>query len=329
MPANLSPEYIRLEVRLRETREAEEKLAILRQMLRAIPKHKGTDKMQADLKRRISKTEQVARQQRRKSGRDLFHVPREGAGQVILAGPPNAGKSSLLAKVTRATPQIANYPYTTQLPLPGMVNFEDVQIQLVDVPPLSPEYTETALFNVYRVSDLILFVVGLTDTDPAGSLRDCMGMLEEHGIKVTPDAAREQSGSVSVVEKRALIFANKVDQAGREAAGGIMDAFGQGYGVLVGSAETGAGLAELPGSLFAALRIIRVYTRRPGKKFERGTPFVIPAGATVVDAARVVHKELADQMRFTRLWGSGKYEGLSVPRDHVLADGDILEIHAG
>jgi ribosome-interacting GTPase 1 len=329
MPANLSPEYIRLEEKLRQTRDPQERLVIMREMLTVIPKHKGTEKMQADLKRRISKLEDAAEQKQKRGARDLFHVAREGAGQVVLAGPPNSGKSSLMGRLTHATPQIANYPYTTQLPAPGMVHFEDVQIQLVDTPPLSREYTEAALFNTFRVSDMVLFVVDLAAPDPAGDLLECLALLEEHFIRVHPEAPLHAPGSTATVEKRALVFANKADIGEPGRIAGLEEVLGPGTRILLGSAEKGEGLGELPRILFATLRLIRVYTKKPGKKFERGTPFVLPAGATVMDAAPVIHKELAAKMRFARVWGSGKHQGVSVARDHVLADGDILEIHSG
>jgi uncharacterized protein len=329
MPANLSPDYIRLEEKLRQTRDPQERLVLLREMLTVIPKHKGTEKMQADLKRRISKLEEAAEQKQKRGARDLFHVAREGAGQIILAGPPNSGKSSLLARLSHATPQIANYPFTTQLPAPGMVQFEDVQIQLVDTPPLSREYTESALFNTFRVSDMILFVIDLAAPDPAGDLLDCLALLEEHFIRVNPAAPLHAAGSAATVEKRALVFANKTDIGDAAGVAGLQEVLGAGTPIMAGSAETGAGLDDLPRVLFAALRLIRVYTKKPGKRFERGVPFVLPVGATVMDAAPVIHKELAERMRFARVWGSGKHQGVSVARDHVLADGDILEIHSG
>jgi uncharacterized protein len=337
MPANLSPEYIRLERRLRESRDPDEKLVILREMLRAIPKHKGTEKMQADLRRRISKLEQAVEQQSRKSGRDMFHVPREGAGQVVLAGPPNCGKSSILAALTNASPQVAPYPFATQHPLPGMVSCEDVQIQLVDAPPLSRDYVETALFNTYRVCDLILLVADVTDPDLPRTLADCIAMLEEHHIRIDPRAALDQDGSRSVLEKRAVIFGNKSDLImgsttpddlrGRAVAR-LKEVLGD-VRVLVGSARENDGLDRLPELLFSSLQLVRVYTKKPNQRFERGQPFVLREGATVLDAAQLIHKEFAEKLKFARLWGSGKHQGLSVPRDHVLADGDILEIHAG
>ncbi|MBD3235315.1 MAG: TGS domain-containing protein [Candidatus Eisenbacteria bacterium] len=327
MPANLTPEYLQLDAKLRETRDPQEKLEIMRQMLRVIPKHKGTDKMQGDLRRRISRMEDALAQKRKKGGRDPFHVPREGAGQVLLAGAPNAGKSSLLSHLTNATPQVANYPYTTHAPTPGMVPFEDVQIQLLDVPPLSREYTEAALFNAYRICDLVLFVVDLSSADPTGELLDLMAMLEEHLVRISPDPARERAGQVSEVEKRCVIVGNKMDQAPAEAGASLRKAFGDDYPVLIGSAETGEGLAELPRVLFEALRLVRVYTKKPGRKFEKSAPFVVPAGSTVMEVAEAIHKEFAENLKFARLWGSGKHQGLSVPRDHVVQDGDLLELH--
>ncbi len=328
MPANLTPEYIRLDEKLHQAREPEEKLTLLREMLRVIPKHKGTEKMQADLKRRISKMEEVTQQRRPRSARDLFHISREGIGQILLAGAPNGGKSSLLARLTHAAPQIASYPFTTHEPLPGMVSYEDTQIQLVDMPPLAREYTEAGFFNAYRISDRIAIVVDLAQADPVATARDGLALFADHHIEIVPHAAASGPGSTSVVEKQALILANKVDLVGPDAAAALGAELGGGFRVVGVSAHSGAGLGELPGLFFRELRVVRVYTKKPGKKFVRDAPFVLPAGATVFDVARAIHKDIAENLRFVRLWGSGLHEGLSVPREHVVADGDILEIHA-
>jgi ribosome-interacting GTPase 1 len=330
MPANLTPEYIRLDGQFREAKDPQEKLLLLREMLRAIPKHKGTDHMQGDLRRRISKLEEAIEQGRKRTGgRDLFHVSREGVGQVLLAGPPNCGKSSLLARLTKATPQIADYPHTTQAPLPGMVVFDDVQIQLVDVPPLSREYTESALFNAYRICNLILIVVDLAHPDPVDSALDSMAMLEERMIKIVPHPVEQGAGNSVILEKQALILANKLDLVGREHAAvrSLNEAFGREYRVVLCSALTGEGLGDLPAVLFSELRLVRIYTKKPGKKFQRDQPFVLPAGSRVIDVAGAIHKDIADGLRFVRLWGSGKHEGINASREHIVVDGDILEIH--
>lgn len=329
MPANLSPEYLKLDERLHQAREPQEKLSLMREMLRVIPKHKGTEKMQADLKRRISALEETVDKQRRRGGRDLFHIAREGVGQILVAGPPNSGKSSLVAWLTAAAPAIANYPFTTQQPLPGMVAFEDVKIQLVDMPALSRDFTEPGLYNSYRICDRILLVADLGDPDPVASLQECIRLLDEHLIRVVAHPVTDEVGSLSTIEKRALIVANKLDLAGP----GVREAFEAAYGatfrVYACSTETGEGIEALPALLFAELELVRIYTKKPGKKFVRDAPFVLPAGASVFDVARAIHKDIADSLRFVRLWGSGKHEGLPVPRDHIVCDGDILELHAG
>jgi ribosome-interacting GTPase 1 len=331
MPANLTPEYLRLDTKLREVKDPQERLAILREMLAVIPKHKGTDHMQGDLRRKISKLEESLEQSRKRTGgRDLFHVTREGVGQVLLAGQPNCGKSSLLARLTKATPQIADYPHTTTQPLPGMVPYEDVQIQLVDVPPLSRDYTEPALFNAYRICHLVLLVADLTHSDPVDGVLDCMAMLEEHMVRLVPHAVASLEGSTAMVEKQALLLANKIDRVGPESASlrALRAAFGGEYRLLCCSALTGEGLDALPQVLFQALRLVRIYTKKPGKKFVKDQPFVLPAGSSVFDVAGAIHKDIAESLRFVRLWGSGKHEGINVSREHIVVDGDILEIHS-
>ncbi len=326
MPANLTPEYLRLDARLREAKDPQEKLAILREMLAVIPKHKGTDRLQGDLKRRISKLEEMTQQRAKRGTRDQFHVPREGIAQVFLAGAPNSGKSSLLGRLTKATPQIGEYPFTTLQPQPGMLQFEDVQIQLVDMPPLSRDFTEPGFYNAYRIGDRILLVIDASAPDPAAELVEAFALFEEHLIKVVPHPVDRNVGSLSVVEKQALIVANKMDIADPKVPGELAE-YAPGFHILPCSAS-GMGLDRLPGLLFRELRVVRVYTKKPGKAFVKDAPFVMPAGSTVIDVARAIHKDIADKVKFVRLWGSGKHEGISAPRDHIIADGDVIEIHA-
>jgi len=150
MPANLTPQYKQAEERFRAAATHDEKLDALREMIALLPKHKGTEKLYADLKKRLAKLEEEGAHTHRGATRhdDPGHVRREGAGQWVLVGPPNAGKSALLAALTNAHPEVAPYPFTTRVPLPGMMAFEDLLVQLVDTPPVSPQHAEAWLTNL-------------------------------------------------------------------------------------------------------------------------------------------------------------------------------------
>lgn len=324
MPANLTPEYQRAERRFREAASPDEKLAALEEMLATIPKHKGTEKMQADIKRRIARARNEAAARRKRSGgRPAYLVEREGAGQVALVGPPNSGKSALLAALSRASPEVADYPFTTRMPKPGMVPFENVQIQLVDLPALDPEFTEGWVYGLIRNADAALLVVALGDDDLLVALDQTLALLDAHRIELTPDPAR---ADVSV--KPALLVATQLDRPNaRDNLDVLVEFFGDRLPVRAVSARTRAGLDELPRSLFDLLHVIRVYTKAPGRQADLTAPFVLPVGSTVMRAAEVVHKDFAQKLKFARVWGAGVYPGQMVQRDHVLHDGDVIELH--
>jgi ribosome-interacting GTPase 1 len=324
MPANLTPEYLAADKKFKEAASPEARLTALEEMLRTIPKHKGTEKMQADLKRRIAKFRAEA--QRRKGAaraKPFYHVEREGAGQVVLIGAPNAGKSSILAALTNATPEVAAYPFTTRMPLAGMAAFEDVQIQLVDLPPVSPESAEGWLFAIIRSADGALLVVDLADPDVLVSTEATLDLLAASNVTLIPPDLPRGPNMVP-----AVIAAAKLDAPG---AGETLAVFKEFYGdrlpVLPISAEQDVNLGELRRTMFAMLRLVRVYSKKPGKKPDLDVPYILKRGTTVLDAAAVVHKDFAEGLRFARLWRPGAIDGLMVGREHVLEDGDILELH--
>jgi ribosome-interacting GTPase 1 len=157
MPTNLPPEYFEVEKRYRAASSPEEKAACLEEMLGTIPKHKGTDKLRADLRRKLSKLKDAARTRKGTSRQvSAFHIDKEGAGQAVVIGPANVGKSALVAALTNATPEVADYPFTTWTPTPGMMPVEDIQVQLIDTPPLNSEFVDPELINLIRRADLIL-----------------------------------------------------------------------------------------------------------------------------------------------------------------------------
>jgi hypothetical protein len=330
MPANLTPQYKEAEERYREATTREEKLVALREMMALLPKHKGTEKMQADIRRRIAKHEEEAEHGAKGGARraDPGHVHREGAGQWVLLGPPNSGKSALLAALTHAHPEVAPYPFTTHAPQPGMMPFEDVQVQLVDTPAVATQHTEPYMTNLVRNADGVLLVLDPTADDVEESLAACRGLLER--ARVWPRSRPLPADATPLLVTR-VVYAvvNKIDlDPDGTFAALARDSVGEEFPVLLVSAEHGAGLEELRRTLFADLGRIRIYAKEPGKKPDRERPFVLPRGATVHDLAQAVHKEIAESLKFARIWGHARFDGQQVDRDHVLADRDVVELHA-
>jgi len=326
MPANLTPEFIKARQRFRSAKEPAEKLAALEEMLKTIPKHKGTDKMQADIKRRIAKLrdgESRGKGGGKSSSHD--HVPPEGAGQVVLIGPPNTGKSCLLAALTNARPEVAEYPFSTLAPIPGMMAFEDVSIQLLDLPPITPEYTEAWVYNLIRGCDLGLIVFDAADGELVlDELTELFGLLDERHVRPAVERTRGADPDERIREVPMRIVLNKIDVAAAPSRE-LLERMP--FPVLTTSAEVGTGLDGLRRAVFDGLRIVRVYTKMPGKKPDMTEPYTLPIGSTVLDAAKAVHREFVDRLKYVRVWGSGRFDGQQVPAEHVLEDGDIVEIH--
>ena len=326
MPANLTPEYKRAEERHRTAKSPEERLEALEEMLRVVPKHKGTDGLQADLKARISKLRKMPAT---KTGKSTFShmIPREGAGQVALVGPPNSGKSALVAALTRATPEVADYPFTTREATPGMMRFERIAIQLLDLPALSRQHVEPWVFDLVRLADLCWIVVD--GRWPIEGLDDTVAILADRHIGLRPAGDDLSVRDLERVVRPALLVVTGLDRAEvGDSIDTLDELLGHRWAISAVSAITRAGLDALPRRTFDALRIIRVYTKQPGKPVDpNGTPFTLPRGATVEDLAVRIHKDLLVNMTFARAWGANVFDGQTVHRDHVLSDGDVVEIH--
>lgn len=325
MPANLTPQYLAAEAAFKEARTAEEKILALEEMLAVIPKHKGTEKLQAELKSRLAKLRQGEERHPAAKGADPFHVPREGAGQAALVGQPNVGKSSLLSALTRAKAAVGDYPFTTVLPQAGMMAFEDIQIQLVDTPPIAAGEMPAGLAGALRLADLLLIVVDLATDDCLEQMEETLALLGERHILAGP--ADEPAPHLKTPAE-CLYLGNKADAPGSgeraDLLGGIMP---PGAALLPVSTRTRSGLDLVPPTVFRKLDIIRVYSKLPGKDADRSAPFTLKRGSTVLDMAGAVHRSFPERLRSARLWGSARFPGQSVPRDYVLADGDIVELH--
>src|SRR5262245_53163156 len=337
MPANLPPEYKAADAAFRKARDPQERLECLREMLRVIPKHKGTDHLQGDIKRRIRELSEELDRPRKGGARGgpALVIRPEGAAQLMLVGPPNTGKSSLHAQLTHSAARVAPYPFATQHPEPGMMPHEDIHFQLVDLPPIAPEHAVPWIASTLQTADGVLLVVYLAEPDCVERVEALHALLRERHVLMTESwdgsalDARDEDTEALSLRLPTVLVANKSDRFEDPDAElrTFLELTELGYPALTVSATSGHGLGEIGAWLFEHLRIVRVYTKVPGKPADHNRPFTIRRGQTVADVARLVHNDIARSLKHARLWGTSGYDGQHVGPEHVLADGDIIELH--
>ena len=384
MPANLPAEAQKALAKYQAARTIEAKIKALEEALSLIPAHKGTEKLRGRIRRRISELRRMAERKAvaRPGRRDYFSVSKEGAAQIALIGAANSGKSSILKALTNAKPLVAPYQLTTTRPTPGMMPYEDVELQLVELPAILTEGLEETSFTSRSIgfaknSDLILIVID-SSKDPIAQFKKIIELFDEFGLTIKPrkcrvEVERKDSGGIrlivfgklkadyreasdllksmgirnavvriwgeadlndledsilrELVYKRAIVVFNKMDAADRESLT-ILEKFLEDNRIpfVEISAENGLGITMLKEIIFKKLGLIRIYTQKDGIKAEK--PIVVERGCTVKEVARIIHRELAERMRYARVWGkSVKIQGQQVGPEHVLEDGDVIEIY--
>lgn len=330
MATNLTPQYHKAEEEYRRAATTEDELKWLEVMLREMPKHKASEKLQSELKQKISKAKKELEAER-KSGKKghSVRIPRQGAGTAILLGGPNAGKSRLLAALTRATPEVAPYPFTTRTPLPGMMPWEDVMVQLLDTPPITRDYLEPYMQGLIRAADVAVLVVDLGADEGIEQLQEFLDRLAGTKTRLAKESMLDEE-DVGISYTQTLLAPNKIDAPGAvERLELLHELCPLEFPEFVISAETGAGLEALRDAIYQALGVVRVYTKLPTAKtadFDR--PFTVRRGDTVLDVAALVHKDLAENFKFARVWGAAMHDGSVAKADYVLHDKDIVELHA-
>ncbi len=339
MPTNVTADYKKAEQAFREAREPADRLKCLKEMLRTIPKHKGTEHLQRDIKTRMKLLNDELAGPKKGGARTgpSYSVRPEGAAQIALLGPPNAGKSQLHQTLTGARSEVGPYPFTTQLPQPGMIPFEDIHIQLIDLPPISRDYCEPWIANSLQSAHAGIIVIDLSNPACTEHIAQVCEQLKNRKINVVdrfgnvePDATHPDDDFFDPfqINLPALVAANKSDLTGGP---GELEAFNElvqnTFQSLSVSALTGENLSALTRRIFELLRIVRVYTKSPGKPADTDRPFTLLHGGTVYDVAQQVHKDIASTFSFAKVWGTNVYDGQQVGPNHVLNDLDIVELH--
>lgn len=328
MPANLPPQYFETEKKLKTAKNSQEKIVILNELLAIVPKHKGTEKLQALLKTKIAK---LKSQTQKKDGatrhKPAFHIDKAGAGQVVLIGPPNSGKSMLVKSLTNANPDIGDYPFTTHIPSPAMMTYENIKIQLVDTPPVTLDYMEVWHSELIKGSDALLILLDSANKNTGSDFQILVKKLHEKNINLIPEDKNIHPDQ-PLFSKRAIIAANKKDlPEAEENFPTLVNAIQDDFKPIYISALRGENLEELKNRIFYMLDILRVYSKIPGNKVDRQEPFIFKRGSSLMDMAKSVHKDFYQKLKFARIWGKEKYQGQKVNWDYILQDEDIIELH--
>ena len=329
MAVNLTPQYLEAEAEYKKAQTAEEKLECLKRMWTLVPKHKASEKLQAELKTKMSELREEVEQERKhpKKAGVSYKIPRQGAGTIMLLGGPNAGKSRLLTRLTRATPEVAPYPFTTREPHAGMMEWEDARVQLIDTPPITADYLEGYLSSMVRTADANALLLDLGDDDGPFAAETVLERLA-HVKTVLVGQPPAEIADPSIHYGTTLLLANKKDTPGAADRLEIMrEMFESRFPIHVLDAESGDGLEEVRTALYRVLNVIRVYSKRPGKPADMASPFTLPVGGTVAQLAELVHRDFADKLKSARIWGTGVFDGQTVTREHVLHDKDVVELH--
>ncbi|MCX6799263.1 MAG: 50S ribosome-binding GTPase [Candidatus Diapherotrites archaeon] len=355
MPTNVTVDFERARDKSQKAKSAEEKLNALYEMQRFAPSHKGGENLRRDISRKIAQVKKEQEKQRKRekqkgSGPSLA-VKKEGIGQIAIVGLPNSGKSWLLNKLTGVDVEIAPYPFTTKKPVVGMMNYKGAKIQLVELPALvegssSGKANGPQLLSVARTADAVIMAVRDSEEQRVllRELRSANIAVNEKKpmIEVTPN----KFGGIEIANKKNLkapmrelisflkvrglynvnVVLNEELRNMQQVDRALDDRIVYKNALLV-NPFTEKNIESLPQKIFSLLGRVLIYTKRPGEKPDLEAPLALPKGATIEDAARMLHKDLAERLKFARVWGGSKFGGQRVARDYRLQNLDVVEIY--
>lgn len=300
MPTNQGPEFAIAEKKYYEANTIEEKIAATEEMISTSKKHKGTETLLALLKTRLKKFKE-GQEKARKTGKSTREVIKKEGFQVVLLGPPNSGKSSLLAHLTNARPKVSIHPFTTIKPEVGTLEYQGVKAQIIDLPSIGSPGCDIGLLNT---ADLVLIV--LSEMKEYESVKPLLARIQgKHKIIITKQDLLSDEGTRKL---EATIKSKKIP-------------------ALMISTHTGAGIEELKEYILQSMHICRIYLKEPGKP-TTSIPLVIPEGTTLKEAGEKIYKGFSAKIRETRISGpSSKFANQKVGLSHILKDKDIVEFH--
>ncbi|MBC8183859.1 50S ribosome-binding GTPase [candidate division KSB1 bacterium] len=329
MPANLTPQYYAAEERYKAAKENREKMKALKEMMAMIPKHKGTEKLQGDIKKKMARLKDEMDVKKSKGGnRFSFSVEREGAAQVMVVGAPNVGKTLLINSLTSAHLEVADYPFTTRIFHPAMMPYKDIQIQLVDLPAISEQHLENWVSSMIRISDMILLVVNTCCDELLEQMEITLSILEKYKIYAEGKIPNESLEPIHWICLKTIVIANKADLPTCANNLKILEEFyGERFQIIPVSALNKTNLDSIKFSIVEILQLIRVYSKRPGHDAEMAQPFTFQKGNTLLDFAQAVHKDFARNLKFARVWGKDVFDGQRINKDYILQDEDVIELH--
>ncbi|QDU78534.1 GTPase Obg [Polystyrenella longa] len=328
MPANLTPQYHKAEEEFRRAQSAQEQVDCLQRMLQLIPKHKGTERMQGDLKHRLKEARDALQTEKSAPKKGVsYRYPRQGAGQIVIVGGPNSGKSRLVQELTNAEPEVADYPFSTREPLPAIMEWEDVRVQLIDTPPITISNLEPYQINLVRTADAaVLCFDGSSDDSPEATV-ELLQQLEQRKTVLASQSGFVEDDFSRIQIKTLFVVTRGKNAEARMRVEFLREMRDHPFEPLYVDLENEADQEELRTQIFQLLDCIRIYTKAPGKPADYSSPFTIPRGGSVEDLAYVIHRELFDSMKFAKVWGESAHDGQTVGRDHQLCDKDLVELH--
>jgi len=299
MPINAGPEFISAEKKYLNAQTLEDRILYLEEMIQKAPKHKSSENLLKELRTRLKKFKsKLGKLSKKKGGKK--GVRKEGY-QCALIGLPNSGKSSLLSKLTNASPRITPHPYTTSHPGIGTLNHEGIKAQIVDLPSIGSENFDQSVTNT--ADCIIIVLTSLQDLD-----------------KIFQSLERAMGKKIIVLNKSDLFSENEKRRLSAQIKSKKLN------GVLV-STKSSLGITELKQKIIETMEIIRVYTKEPGKPKTKN-PIVLQKNSTVRDAAEEIRTGFSSQIKETRLTGpSSKFSNQRVGLSHKLKDLDIIEFH--